>query len=112
MEGDTNCEQNGCSAALLVEQSPYLKPPNFLNLIYDPNNHATYSGPSALSPIKECSSNLSYASSQSSLNNANQAMAQQHRNLSMYELQATQSSSTTITTTANSVHESGQQVDT
>lgn len=53
-------------------QSPtYLKPPNFLKLIFDSNNHAQpYSGASALSPIKECSSNhLSYASSQSSLNN-------------------------------------------
>lgn len=46
----------------------HLKPPNYLKLILDPDAH-TYSSGQALSPIKEYSSNHSYASSQSSLNN-------------------------------------------
>lgn len=44
-----------------------LKPPSFLKLIFDPDT--LYMSTLALSPIRECSSNHSYASSQSSLTN-------------------------------------------
>lgn len=44
----------------------HLKPPTYLKLMLDPDGH-TYSSGQALSPIKEYSSNHSYASSQSSL---------------------------------------------
>lgn len=66
-----NCQQaldgsSGCNAS---NQSggANLKPPNFLKLVFGQDN--LYSSSLALSPIKECSSNHSYASSQSSLSN-------------------------------------------
>lgn len=75
-----------------AEQSPsYLKPPNFLKLVFEPNNHAAqYAGLSALSPIKECSANHSYASSRTSLNTAISGQANNAqpamRNLTMVEM--------------------------
>lgn len=79
--------------------SSHLKPPNFLKLIFDSDVHpALYSSSSALSPIKECSSNHSYASSQSSLSNAMNSsgannrtspLGPQQRHLSMNDLVGT-----------------------
>lgn len=75
-----------------AEASPsYLKPPNFLKLVFEPNNHAAqYAGLSALSPIKECSANHSYASSRTSLNTAISGQANNvqptMRNLTMVEM--------------------------
>lgn len=62
----TASEQSEGAGARRQTPSPnHLKPPNFLKLIFD--SKAPYAANAALSPIRECSSNHSYASSQSSL---------------------------------------------
>lgn len=63
----------------------YLKPPNFLKLLLNPDN-GTYSGGPALSPIKEYSTNHSYASSQSSLNNINNSVKRDENNNSQEKI--------------------------
>lgn len=79
--GENKCcdSKIGSFNNVLISQqtSSLLMPPNFLKLILDQSNGHTppYLGSSALSPIKECSSNHSYASSQSSLNNPTQYQA-------------------------------------
>lgn len=67
-----------------LQSTTHLKPPNFLKLLFNPNNlAAAYSSSSALSPIKECSSNHSYASSLSSLNTTNITNANQQQSLDL-----------------------------
>lgn len=90
------CEKTKRSNSSVEKSQTFLKPPSFLKLIFDPNNPAaTYSSSSALSPIKECSSNQhSYASSQSSLNNS---QTQQHRKLSLNNLSSKASLPTNAT---------------
>lgn len=84
------CDKTKRSNSIIEESQTFLKPPSFLKLIFDPKNPAvTYSSSSALSPIKECSSTQhSYASSQSSLNNS---QVQQQRKLSFNGLSASAS---------------------